>query len=78
MPHYNAWEATACLKEKLGKYYMKSDENYWISMWKAARRCRVSLSRLFDCGRSDGHSLNSLLRMKERLFSSKMDMEELL
>lgn len=40
IPHYNAWEATEALKEKLGEHYSSTDENYWYSLWKCFRQCR--------------------------------------
>ncbi|KAG0150931.1 hypothetical protein CROQUDRAFT_651783 [Cronartium quercuum f. sp. fusiforme G11] len=40
IPHYNAWDATKALKEKLGHHYMQTDENFWVSLWKSYRLCR--------------------------------------
>ncbi|KAH9811794.1 fatty acid desaturase-domain-containing protein [Melampsora americana] len=40
IPHYHAWEATDALKAKLGPHYQSTDENYWVSLWKAFRHCR--------------------------------------
>ncbi|KAI9626409.1 hypothetical protein H4Q26_017872 [Puccinia striiformis f. sp. tritici PST-130] len=40
IPHYNAWDATAAIKEKLGKHYHQTDENAWLSLWKVYNQCR--------------------------------------
>lgn len=40
IPHYNAWEATAAVKEFTGDYYMISDENFMVSLWKNFRSCK--------------------------------------
>lgn len=46
IPHYHAWDATAALKAKLGEYYMQTDENFWVSLWKSYTQCRVCPSFL--------------------------------
>jgi len=40
IPHYNAWDATAALKAKLGPHYLQTDENAWVSLWKSFNECR--------------------------------------
>ncbi|KAE8214667.1 hypothetical protein CF327_g1948 [Tilletia walkeri] len=40
IPHYNAWEATEALKERLGEHYACSTENVLVSLWKSVRTCR--------------------------------------
>ncbi|KAH8929558.1 hypothetical protein BT69DRAFT_1345739 [Atractiella rhizophila] len=40
IPHYNAWAATEALKKRLGPYYQKSEENYWVSLWKSYNACK--------------------------------------
>lgn len=40
IPHYNAWDATEALKNKLGDHYMSTDENFWLSLWKSYTQCR--------------------------------------
>jgi len=40
IPHYHAWEATEAIKNYVGEYYMKSDENFLVSLWKSYRECR--------------------------------------
>jgi len=40
IPHYNAWEATEALKERLGEHYVCSTENVLVSLWKSIRSCR--------------------------------------
>jgi len=40
IPHYNAWDATAALKAKLGPHYLQTDENAWVSLWKVFNECR--------------------------------------
>ncbi|GAA95111.1 uncharacterized protein L969DRAFT_95919 [Mixia osmundae IAM 14324] len=40
IPHYNAWEATEALKQKLGPYYNKSDEFFLTSLWNSYSQCR--------------------------------------
>jgi omega-6 fatty acid desaturase (delta-12 desaturase) len=35
-----AWEATTALKEFLGPYYMRSEENMLVSLFKNYRECR--------------------------------------
>lgn len=40
IPHYHAWEATQALKEKLGPYYVHSDENVFRALWHTFRTCR--------------------------------------
>ncbi|KAH9467225.1 hypothetical protein MJO28_000189 [Puccinia striiformis f. sp. tritici] len=40
IPHYNAWEATAAIKEKLGKHYHYDDRSAWVSLWKVHTQCR--------------------------------------
>jgi len=39
MPHYNAWEATAALKEFLGPHYHKSEENMLLAFYRCYRDC---------------------------------------
>ena len=39
IPHYNAWEATAALKEFLGQHYHKSEENMFSSFYRCYREC---------------------------------------
>ncbi len=40
IPHYNAWEATEALKARLGKHYVKSTENVFVSLWKSINTCK--------------------------------------
>ncbi|GHJ89740.1 hypothetical protein NliqN6_6142 [Naganishia liquefaciens] len=40
IPHYSAWEATEAIKDYVGDYYMKSDENFLVSLFKNYRECR--------------------------------------
>ncbi|KAK0522444.1 hypothetical protein OC834_006276 [Tilletia horrida] len=40
IPHYNAWEATEALKQRLGEHYVCSTENILVSLWKSIRTCR--------------------------------------
>lgn len=40
MPHYNAWEATAALKEFLGSHYYRNDENVLYAFYKNYRDCK--------------------------------------
>lgn len=40
IPHYSAWEATEAIKNFVGPYYMKSDENFLVSLFKNYRSCR--------------------------------------
>lgn len=40
IPHYNAWEATEALKQRLGEHYHCTDENVFVSLWKTVRKCR--------------------------------------
>lgn len=40
IPHYNAWEASAALREVLGEHYMQSDENLYVSLYKTYSQCR--------------------------------------
>ncbi|KAJ9118174.1 hypothetical protein QFC22_004078 [Naganishia vaughanmartiniae] len=40
IPHYSAWEATEAIKNYVGPYYMKSDENFLVSLFKNYRECR--------------------------------------
>jgi len=40
IPHYHAWEATEAIKNRIGPYYMKSDENMFVSLWKNKRQCK--------------------------------------
>lgn len=37
---YHAWEATEALKEFLGEYYVKSDENMYTSLFKNYSLCK--------------------------------------
>jgi len=39
IPHYNAWEATDALKKFLGPHYQRSEENMFVSFYKAHRDC---------------------------------------
>ncbi|WVQ65742.1 uncharacterized protein L199_003920 [Kwoniella botswanensis] len=39
IPHYNAWEATEALRKFLGPHYYRSEENMFVSCWKAYRSC---------------------------------------
>ena len=41
IPHYNAWEATEALKNFLGPHYQRSEENMFVSFYKAHRDCIV-------------------------------------
>ena len=41
IPHYNAWEATDALKKFLGPHYQRSEENMFVSFYKAHRDCLV-------------------------------------
>ncbi|RYF47766.1 MAG: hypothetical protein EOO38_11510, partial [Cytophagaceae bacterium] len=43
IPHYNAWEATEALKNFLGPHYQRSEENMFVSFYKAHRDCIVRL-----------------------------------
>lgn len=36
IPHYNAWEATEALKEKLGSYYLYDDRNMFLTLYRSA------------------------------------------
>ncbi|KAK0548184.1 hypothetical protein OC846_004574 [Tilletia horrida] len=40
IPHYNAWEATEALKQRLGEHYVCSTENILVSLWKSIRTCK--------------------------------------
>lgn len=40
MPHYAAWEATEALKKFVGPYYMYTEENFLVSLFKNYRQCR--------------------------------------
>jgi len=40
IPHYSAWEATEAIKNHIGEYYMKSDENFMLSLYKNYKECR--------------------------------------
>ncbi|PWN23309.1 hypothetical protein BCV69DRAFT_292557 [Microstroma glucosiphilum] len=40
IPHYNAWEATEALKERLGEHYHCTDENVFVSLWKTVTNCK--------------------------------------
>lgn len=40
IPFYNGRETTEAVKKVLGKYYVQSDENMWVSLWKCARQCQ--------------------------------------
>lgn len=40
IPHYNAWEATEALKEKLGSYYLYDDRNLFLTLFRNYRDCR--------------------------------------
>ena len=40
VPHYNAWEATEALKEKLGDHYMYDDTNMFVALYKSYKSCR--------------------------------------
>lgn len=40
IPHYSAWEATAAIRDLVGPYYMRSEENFLVSLWKNYRSCR--------------------------------------
>lgn len=40
IPFYNAREATEAIKKVMGKHYMYTDENMWVSLWKSARTCQ--------------------------------------
>lgn len=39
IPHHNAWEATEAVKNFLGPYYMKSDENMYSQLLKTKKEC---------------------------------------
>jgi omega-6 fatty acid desaturase (delta-12 desaturase) len=40
IPHYHAEEGTQALKAFLGPYYLETDENVFVSLWKSHRECR--------------------------------------
>lgn len=40
IPHYNAWEATEALKERLGEHYHCAEENVFVSLWKTVTQCK--------------------------------------
>lgn len=40
IPFYNAIEATAALKEFLGPYYNRTEENVYVSLYKNYRDCK--------------------------------------
>lgn len=40
IPFYNAREASAAIKKVMGEHYISSDENMWVSLWKAAKGCQ--------------------------------------
>ena len=40
IPFYNAREASEEIKKVMGKHYMHSDENMWVSLWKSGRMCQ--------------------------------------
>lgn len=40
IPHYNAWEATEALKQRLGQHYQSSNENVFLSLWKSINKCK--------------------------------------
>ena len=42
IPHYNAWKATAALKEFLGPHYQYREGNFLVALYTAFRSCRVS------------------------------------
>jgi omega-6 fatty acid desaturase (delta-12 desaturase) len=50
IPHYNAWEATEALKNFLGPHYQRSEENMFVSFYKAHRDCVVR--HLYFCLKS--------------------------
>ena len=43
IPHYNAWEATEALKEKLGSYYLYDDRNLFLTLFRSAWTLRSRL-----------------------------------
>ncbi|KAI5478737.1 delta-12 fatty acid desaturase [Pseudohyphozyma bogoriensis] len=55
IPHYHAWEATEALKEFLGPYYMSTDENMFVSLWKSYRYCRFVEDDDDVCFYKDAH-----------------------
>ena len=40
IPFYNAREASEAIKKVMGRHYMHSDENMWVSLWKSGRWCQ--------------------------------------
>lgn len=40
IPHYNAWEATEALKQRLGEHYKHTDENVFKSLWRNFNTCK--------------------------------------
>jgi omega-6 fatty acid desaturase (delta-12 desaturase) len=40
IPHYAAWEATEAIKNYVGEYYLKSDGNFLVDLFKNYRDCR--------------------------------------
>lgn len=40
IPHYHAWEATEAIKNLVGPYYMATNENFLVSLYKNFRECR--------------------------------------
>ena len=50
----NAWEATTALKNFLGPYYSRSDENMLVAFYKNYRDCIVSRSLNMPSNPIDG------------------------
>lgn len=40
IPFYHGRDATEAIKKVMGKHYMYSDENMWLTLWKTARYCQ--------------------------------------
>lgn len=40
IPHYSAYEATEAIKNFVGPYYMRSEENFLVSLFQNYRSCR--------------------------------------
>lgn len=59
IPHYNAWEATDALKERLGEHYHCTDENVFVSLWKTIRQCRFVDHDDKVCFYRDAHGVPS-------------------
>ncbi|PWN90170.1 hypothetical protein FA10DRAFT_266663 [Acaromyces ingoldii] len=57
IPHYNAWEASEALKQRLGEHYQSSDENVFVSLWKSMRTCKFVDESDRICFYKDAHGV---------------------